>query len=62
MLISEERYHEACNSYEGYCTRCKDFTRFETEPDAEGYECPDCEENTVMGTEQALLMGLLDIG
>ncbi len=61
MLVVEARYHEACENHEGFCTKCDDFTRDSTEPDAEAYDCPECGENTVMGTEQALIMGLLHI-
>ena len=53
--ISYERYKEACGSYEGWCEDCKDFTRTGTEPDAEGYECPECSQNTVMGAENAMI-------
>ena len=59
--IKEQRYREAANSYLGWCTTCKKFTRDMTEPDAEEYDCPVCEENTVMGAEQALLMGEIDV-
>lgn len=58
--ISQERYEEATESYEGWCTKCKDFTRMECEPDAEGYPCPNCNYNTVVGAENALIMGLFE--
>lgn len=61
-IISEDRYMEATDSYEGYCTNCHKFTRTETEPDAEKYPCPVCEKKTVMGAEQALLLGRISIG
>lgn len=61
-IISEARYLEAEDSYEGWCTSCEDFTRDMTEPDAEGYDCPCCHGMTVVGTMNALLMGLFDIG
>jgi hypothetical protein len=32
-----------------------------TEPDAEGYDCPQCGNYTVMGAEQALLTGEIDV-
>jgi len=53
--ITESRFLEACDLYEGFCTTCQDFTRLMTEPDAEEYDCPDCGKNTVMGAEQALM-------
>lgn len=58
--MTESEYFEATESYQGWCTECKDFTRDCTEPDAEGYDCPECESNTVVGAEQALLLGLID--
>lgn len=53
--VPMEEYQEACDSYTGWCTTCEQFTRECTEPDAEGYDCPVCKENTVMGAEQALI-------
>jgi hypothetical protein len=61
--ISKDRYLEARNGFEGWCDTCGDFTRGETEDDAEGYDCPQCESpDTVCGAGQALLLGLIDIG
>ena len=49
-------------NYDGYCTSCQSFTvECGVEPDAEGYECPECGGHTVIGAEQALLMGNLKI-
>ena len=56
-FISQEMFEEAVSGDCGWCTNCLSFTRDETEPDAIGYDCPCCEENTVMGAEQALLTG-----
>lgn len=62
-VISESEYHEHCENYDGFCTVCQDFTRDgDTEPDAENYPCEECEGETCVGTEQALIMGLIDIG
>lgn len=52
-------YEEAAEGYRGWCHRCKDFTRDQTEPDAQGYDCPDCHKRTVMGAEMALISGLI---
>ena len=57
--ITVDRFQEAMDGDEGFCTYCKDFTRSETEPDAEKYDCPDCGNQTVCGAEQALLLGLV---
>lgn len=60
--VSEEEYLEACDEYAGWCTCCEEFTRYHTEPDAMRYDCPVCRGRTVYGAEQALLMGLIEIG
>jgi Zn finger protein HypA/HybF involved in hydrogenase expression len=58
--IHEAEYAEAQESYQGWCTACKKFTRDMTEPDAEDYDCPVCDQRTVVGAENALIMGLID--
>ena len=55
--VKESEYLYATENYMGWCTDCQDFTRERTEPDAEGYDCPKCEQNTVIGAEDALLTG-----
>jgi len=60
--ITDEEYREAINDHMGWCPNCKEFTRDSTEPDAENYDCPECNENRVMGAEQALLVGQITIG
>ena len=57
--ISEDEYTEACENDLGFCFVCQSFTRGETEPDAEEYDCPECDQNTVFGAEQALLKNLV---
>ena len=59
--IYEGEYRNARNLYMGWCEICEDFTRDSTEPDAQGYECPNCEQPTVVGAEEALVLGLVDI-
>ena len=54
-MFDEERWLEARAGYEGWCTECEEWTRDCTEPDAEGYDCPVCEENTVIGAEMYLM-------
>jgi len=54
--ITESRYSEARSSYEGWCVECLEFTRSQTEPDAQDYDCPQCEEDTVIGAENLLYM------
>jgi hypothetical protein len=59
--LSEEEYRAHTNDYDGFCTECQEFTRVgATEPDATGYECPQCELHTCLGAEEALIEGLLE--
>jgi len=57
--VDMEEIQEAISESWGWCTRCNEFTYEMVEPDAEGYECPACGNNTVYGAEQAVIMGLL---
>lgn len=61
MKISFDEYNEAVSSYAGYCTSCDEITEWSgVEPDAEGYECPECGEDILMGVEQAMICGYLE--
>lgn len=53
--VSTYDYETAVENYMGWCRTCKDFTREETEPDARNYDCPECDESTVFGAEEALM-------
>ena len=59
--VSEVDYNEATENYLGWCSDCGSFTTSEVEPDAEDYTCDSCEGNTVVGAENALIMGLIEI-
>tara|TARA_R110000824_G_scaffold169276_1_gene346390 strand:- start:207 stop:401 length:195 start_codon:yes stop_codon:yes gene_type:complete len=59
--ISEDEYLEAVDGMAGFCIKCKDFTKDCVEPDAAKYECPACEQKTVYGTEDCLIMGFITI-
>lgn len=60
MIESEFQEHQDLN--DGFCKVCEEFTREgDTEPDAEGYKCPECGGMTVVGAELALLMGLIEL-
>jgi Zn finger protein HypA/HybF involved in hydrogenase expression len=54
--ISGLDYEWARDNYMGWCSACEDWTREQTEPDAEEYICPDCGNKTVIGAEDAMLM------
>lgn len=60
--VSSIDYEDMCDSYMGFCTLCQEFTRENTEPDAHEYDCPDCGNNSVMGAEEAMMAGEIEIG
>jgi hypothetical protein len=60
-LVTSTDYEEAVESYTGFCASCLTFTREDTELDADGYDCPVCGENVVMGAENALVAGLIEV-
>lgn len=58
--IDEYEMHR--EEYDGFCTQCGAWTREgDTEPDARDYPCPECECNTCIGAEEALIAGLIEI-
>lgn len=61
-VINETEYLDAREQGTGWCLCCYAFTRPETEPDAMGYDCPECGENEVYGAEEALIMGCFEFG
>ena len=62
MILQLDELQEASDRGEGYCTECDDLTRACTEPDATGYDCPDCEgKETVYGVETAALSGFIEV-
>jgi Zn finger protein HypA/HybF involved in hydrogenase expression len=60
--VASEEFNQAVNDYQGWCSTCHEFTRDMTEPDARGYDCPECGEDTVCGAEEALVEGLIEVG
>jgi predicted RNA-binding Zn-ribbon protein involved in translation (DUF1610 family) len=53
---------EHMDNDDGYCTACKKVTVCGgVEPDARGYECPDCGGKTVIGVEEAVISGKIKI-
>lgn len=43
----------------GACIRCGEWA-YNVEPDARNYECTSCGEMTVYGSEELVIMGLVD--
>lgn len=62
LVIDQGALEAHIDENDGFCVSCGAFTTTGgVEPDAQGYECPDCGGDCVMGAEQALLEGLLDV-
>ena len=61
MKMAIREYMASCNNYSGYCKECDEITRDSTEPDVEGYSCPVCGQDTVMGVELAMVKGLIEV-
>ena len=51
---------EGIDAYQGICISCTEFKDC-VEPDAENYECECCGAFEVMGLEQALICGKIEI-
>lgn len=62
MQMTEAEYHQHVQDYDGYCTACEEVTQYgDVEPDARNRKCLDCDRRTVMGVEQALIAGHIEI-
>jgi predicted RNA-binding Zn-ribbon protein involved in translation (DUF1610 family) len=58
--MTVEEFRAASDGYEGRCVICG-ATRYNCEPDARKYDCPECGENAVYGLEELLIMGKIEI-
>lgn len=59
--ITKAEFDEALKNNLGFCSACRRFTLDGVEPDAMHYSCPECDRNTVFGTEEALTLGVFTI-
>ena len=58
IKMSQVEFEDARESYQGFCTECNEITiDGGVEPDATDYYCDSCGNDTVVGMEEALLMG-----
>jgi len=55
---SEDEFLSHCESFDGICAKCGEWTDGGVEPDAEGYKCEACGAMAVMGAEHGILMGM----
>lgn len=62
MTLTTDQFFEHCNQYDGYCKECDEVTAIgDVEPDAEERLCEVCDNKSVYGMEQALILGFLEI-
>ena len=60
VLVTEAEFAAHCSDYDGLCLACGEWTTGGV--DAEGYECEVCSSHTVIGAEDALIRGRIEIG
>lgn len=61
LVLTDAEYRKHCSDMDGVCARCWEIQFGDVEQDTEERECAHCKEPTVMGFEQALITGYLDI-
>lgn len=61
MKMTTAQFEEHQDDNAGYCTHCDQITTSDVEPDAEGYDCPECHNQTVMGLDNALVLEHVEI-
>ena len=60
IRMTESEFHENVEDNMGFCVACGG-SQCSCEPDARNYECEECGQRKVFGTEELLLMGQLII-
>lgn len=59
-VLTLEIIEEARENSLGYCTRCQEWTGECVEPDIYEGSCPVCEQDTLYGAEELVIMGLVE--
>lgn len=65
-MITIDQYNDHRGNYDGFCTDCKDFTRYggtepDVTPDSEGYSCEECEGSNIYGAEMGMIAEVFNI-
>ncbi len=61
ITVSEDTLRELEDEESGICVLCGEIAA-NVEPDAAGYECCNCGEMTVYGSEELVIRGLVSFG
>jgi hypothetical protein len=61
LKISESEFHDLRDSHSGFCEYCGSVNDGGHEPDAEKYECSNCEKKHSYGIEIAMMGGKVEI-
>lgn len=59
--LTEDEFHEFDEGGVGFCIACGEQADDHVEPDAVGYTCRACHRPQVMGTQELLLSGRIDV-
>lgn len=59
--MTQSEFSDLANMHYGICANCKTLAEGGYEPDATGGECEVCGSQAVMGLENALIEGLIEI-
>lgn len=59
--MTEDEYQQHVDEYDGLCLSCGEVRYGSTEGDAEGYPCDSCGEEKVIGIENAMISGRIEI-
>jgi hypothetical protein len=59
--MTQDSYLAMTESYNGLCLECGETREGGCEPDAEKYECYSCGAHAVMGAENAMMAGHIEI-
>jgi hypothetical protein len=61
ITLSRADYLAHVRDSDGLCVACGAYCAGGVEPDANGYECEECDEDRVMGFENALMDGWIEV-
>ena len=59
--VTAGEFKEHTDNYDGLCLACGAWSEGDCEPDAREYPCQECEEDAVMGAEDALMEGYVTL-